>query len=343
MNARRAPAARQRGAALLLAMLTVTLVATFAAAALWQQWRSVEIEAAERARVQSGWILTGALDWSRLILRTDSFGGNVDHLGEPWAVPLEESRLSTFLAADKNNTGGQTNEDAFDAFLSGRIVDLQSRLNLANLVESGKQSESGTDAFVKLFELLGLPQNELDALVANLVRAAPKLASDADSAQEPIWPQRIEQLVGYGLAPATLEAIKPFVTMLPERTTVNVNTATAVVLAASEPTLSLPDAERLVAARSTRHFRSITEASQVLGKEVGLFAGQQHGVASRYFEVRGRLRIESITLEERSLVQREGSGVNMTVKTLSRQRTVFDDRALGTGTGADALTAMGRP
>ena len=42
-----------RGAALLAAMLTVTLVATLAATALWQQWRSVEVEAAERARVQS--------------------------------------------------------------------------------------------------------------------------------------------------------------------------------------------------------------------------------------------------------------------------------------------------
>ena len=37
---------RERGAALLAAMLTVTLVATFAAAAMWQQWRSVEIETA---------------------------------------------------------------------------------------------------------------------------------------------------------------------------------------------------------------------------------------------------------------------------------------------------------
>ena len=48
---------RQAGVALLTAMLTVTLVATFAAAALWQQWRGIEVEAAERARVQSGWLL----------------------------------------------------------------------------------------------------------------------------------------------------------------------------------------------------------------------------------------------------------------------------------------------
>ena len=47
------PSLRQRGAALLAAMLTVTLVATLAAAALWQQWRSVEVETSERAGVQA--------------------------------------------------------------------------------------------------------------------------------------------------------------------------------------------------------------------------------------------------------------------------------------------------
>ncbi|HQS33035.1 MAG TPA: type II secretion system protein GspK, partial [Polaromonas sp.] len=78
-----AAACRQSGAALLAAMLTVTLVATFAASALWQQWRSVEVETAERARVQAGWILTGALDWSRLILREDGRAGGADYLAEP--------------------------------------------------------------------------------------------------------------------------------------------------------------------------------------------------------------------------------------------------------------------
>ena len=133
---------RQRGAALLAAMLTVTLVATFAAAALWQQWRSIEVETAERARVQSAWILLGALDWSRLILIEDSRAGGADHLAEPWAVPLEEARLSTFLAADRNvaqQTDAST--DTRDAFLSGQIIDLQSRLNPTNLVPGGTVKE----------------------------------------------------------------------------------------------------------------------------------------------------------------------------------------------------------
>ena len=94
----------QRGAAILMAMLTVVLVATLASAALWQQWRAVEVEAAERTRAQSSWVLTGALDWARLILSEDGRKGGSDHLSEPWALPLEQARLSTFLAADRSDS-----------------------------------------------------------------------------------------------------------------------------------------------------------------------------------------------------------------------------------------------
>ena len=59
----------QRGAALLVAMVLLTVVATLSAAMVWQQWRAVQVEAAERSRSQSAWILVGALDWARLILR----------------------------------------------------------------------------------------------------------------------------------------------------------------------------------------------------------------------------------------------------------------------------------
>ena len=117
----------QRGAALLVAMLTVTLVATFAAAAMWQQWRNAEVEDAERTRIQAGWVLTGALDWARLILGEDSV--SIDHLSEPWAVPLEEARLSTFLAADRSG-GDITGTDAENVFLSGSISDQQALLNV---------------------------------------------------------------------------------------------------------------------------------------------------------------------------------------------------------------------
>ena len=189
------PQARDRGAALLTAMLTVALVASLASAALWQQWRSIEVEAAERARSQSLWVLTGALDWARLILREDARSGGADHLGEPWAVPLEEARLSTFLAADKGALA-DTTDAATQVFLSGRITDLQGRMNVMDLVENGKVSEPALRAFAKLFEQLGLPRSELAGLAENLRLAQSNPGENNFAA---LMPQRLEQLRWLGL------------------------------------------------------------------------------------------------------------------------------------------------
>jgi general secretion pathway protein K len=69
-------------------LLTVALVATLASAGLWQQWRAIEVETAERQRAQSVWVLVGALDWARLVLREDARAGTVDHLAEPGPAGL---------------------------------------------------------------------------------------------------------------------------------------------------------------------------------------------------------------------------------------------------------------
>ena len=229
---RRAALPRQAGAAILTAMLTVVLVATLAATALWQQWRGVEIEAAQRTRVQSAWVLTGALDWARLILREDARKGGADHLAEPWAVPLEQARLSTFLAADRSDALAA--DAAQEAFLSGRIIDLQSRLNVSNLLLDGKVHAPTLLAFSRLFELLGLSDRELSDLVSNLklaqgdaVARGPAIAASAATANAPVfatnaplWPQDLAQLAWLGLSARSLVLLQPFVTVLPVRTPV---------------------------------------------------------------------------------------------------------------------------
>ena len=311
---------RQRGAALLLAMLTVTLVATLAATSLWQQWRSVEIEAAERQRVQSAWILTGALDWARLILREDARSGGADHLAEPWAVPLQESRLSTFLAADRNNTGGATSEEQVDAFLSGQITDLQSRMNLRNLVDENKVSEVSLAAFSRLFAQLNLPPQELNLLAEQLQLALDTTQYASADARIPLMPRRPEDLGWLGLQPATVAALRPFVSVLPVRTAINLNTASATVLVASVANLSMADAQKLVAARASKYFRSTADVSAVLNQSGISFTESEQGVATRYFEVLGRLRMGPSTLLERSLVQRDG----INVSTVWRERAAAD-------------------
>ena len=318
-------------------MLTVTLVASFAAAALWQQWRSVEVESAERVRVQAEWVLTGALDWARLILREDARSGGADYLAEPWAVPLNEARLSSFLAVDKNASDTER-----EAFLSGQISDLQGRLNVANLIEGKVVSESGLVSFSRLFGILGLPPQQLNTLASNLLEASQSgsqstnpstsQSGSATLAQPtpltpltPLMPQRVDQLVWLGLSPASLAVLFPYITLLPTRTPVNLNTAKAEVLYASSPDLEMADARKLVAARERSHFRTLAEANKLIRETGGPFQEGQHAVASRFFEVRGRLRLDQTVVQERSVLQRDG----LTVRTLWRDRGVVADGPVG--------------
>lgn len=311
----------EQGAALLIAMLIVTLVATFAAAALWQQWRAVEVEAAERSRMQAGWVLTGALDWARLIIREDSRTGGADHLAEPWAVPLQEARLSTFLAADRN---ADTSGAADDTFLSGSITDAQGLLNLSNLVESGSQSRTGTRSFQRLFALLGLPQSQVQMLAENM-RLASDISTDNQSAsQSPLAPERAEQMAWLGLPQSSVTALLPYVTVLPGRTTVNLNTASAEVISAAVDGLTLAEAQEMVARRAQAPFRTLQEATQMMPQHTAALNEGTVGVATNFFEVRGRLRIDRMVIEERSLLQRSG----LDVKTVWRERGVVDPASI---------------
>jgi len=307
----------QTGAALLAAMLTVTLVATLAAAALWQQWRNVEVEAAERARTQSAWILVGALDWARLILREDARSGGADHLAEPWAVPLQEARLASFLSVDKNASDTER-----EAFLSGGITDLQARLNVTSLIDGDKIAEPVRASFARLFELLGLPPSELTLLVNQLRLARTRGAGDT-SASAPLPPQQANQLGWLGLSPQTLKVLDPYITLLPVATPVNLNTASAEVLYASIPGLDMAGAQQLIRMRERSHFRTLTEAGQQLRHRSEPLDPSQHAVATRFFEVRGRLRLEQMLLEERSVVQRDG----LDVRPLWRDRVAMTEAA----------------
>jgi general secretion pathway protein K len=299
----------QRGAALLAAMLTVALVATFAAGALWQQWKSIEVEGAERQRTQARWLLTGALDWARVILREDARAGDAnfptDHLAEPWAVPLQEARLSSFLAALPDGTGSTVDDEKLgqQVLLSGTVNDLQGRLNVTNLLQ-GEQLDAKTAlAFERLFDVLNLPPAQLSVLTQGL------LAAQRQNSNSPLMPQRLGQLSWLGLSPQALQTLSPHITVLPYRTPVNVNTASVQVLYASVPGMSLSDAQRLVHQRERQHWASVDAFQKALGRTVSL--NDTHSVSTRYFEVLGRLRMPKTTLQERSLVQREGQDLKV--------------------------------
>ena len=307
----------QRGAAILTAMLTVVLVTTLASAMLWQQWRAVEVETAQRARVQASWILTGALDWARLILREDGRQGGPDYLAEPWAVALAPARLTTFLAAERGEAlVGDDADGVQDAFLAGHIQDLQARLNVNNLIENGKLHEPSLAAWRRLFAHLNLPESELTAMAQQLLLAYAPATDKQVEAGAPLRPLAVPDLVWLGLSPATLQVLRPFVTLLPMRTTVNLNTAEPEVLMACIRGLDMAQARALETARGAQHLRTLQDAEDRLADpKIKLDAGQ-HDVSSHFFSVTGQLRMGQAKLQETSVLQRDG----MDVKILSRMR-----------------------
>ena len=301
----------QTGAAILLAMLVVALVATLATAAYWTQWRSMEVERAESTRSQAHWVLQGALGWAQLILEEDGRKGGSDHLAEPWAVPLASARLSRFLAMDQSDALAADAADA--AFLSGEIIDAQSRLNMANLVRNGALDPAAQTQWRRLYQLLGLPPAELDMLQSQVLRAVLGRNS-ADAA--PLWPRTLDQAVWLGLPAHSIAVLRPFATVLPERTPLNLNTAGAEVLVAAVDGLDAAQAQALLLARQRKPWNSVADFSAALGARAPAVPPDDFSTATRYFELHARLQIEATQVEEIALVRRDGTQV----RTLWHQR-----------------------
>jgi general secretion pathway protein K len=316
MRLRTASSSPRRGAALLLAMVIMTIVATIASGMVWQQNRAIQVEAAERARTQSAWILAGALDWARLILREDDRVNQqrqrtgqlpYDGLDEPWATPLAEARLSAFLAADRDNNAEDTGPEAF---LSGSIVDAQSRWNLRNLVGAdGKIVPAEMEALRTLVDLAGAPVDAAERIAGVLRDAwAPPTPEAAAVRTRPVSPARLSDLAWLGIERETLARLDGSVTLLPVRTPVNVNTASREAIAAAIDKLDLGTAERLVQQRQRQPFESLEAVRAHLPPGTPLDAARL-SVTSRWFVVSGRLRLDERVLEERSLVERRDADV----------------------------------
>lgn len=302
---------RPRGVALLTAMLLVALIASLAAGVVWQQWQAVQVESAERARAQSQWILGGATDYARLILREDARNGGYDALSEPWATPLAEARLSSFLATDPDRRADQGPE----AFLSGEIRDLQSRYNLLNVVAATPEVRNReARTLARVLAAAGLPPGLATQLSQTMRQAVPSMsiASDAAAAGDavadrPLRPARLRDLRWMGLDEAALRALEPLLTLLPVTTPLNLNTAPREVLAAVLDVDS-STAERLVQARERKPLANLSEARALLPATVELDADRL-AVASSWFEVRGRLRLEERIVEEHAVLERRGVDV----------------------------------
>ena len=264
---------------------------------------------------QTRWIERAALDWAKVILRADQLtGGAVDHLGEPWALPVAETRLDETVTA-----GASIGDTSRPAMLVGGIADAQARFDLNNVVfdEAGG---AWLEALRALLRVLDLPESLADTLRARLVQSYP--AASVPGVPPPPAalpaPLALGDLAGVpGFDPSAIARLAPHAMFLPRPPgtlpgagaihRINVNTATPEVLAAVggfEPGV----ARQVVAWREGgRFFASASEIGSRFG--VPTVAESRLGVTSAFFVVRGVVRFDRVESSTETLLQRAPAGV----------------------------------
>jgi len=287
---------KQQGVAVITALLLTTLAITIVASLFWQQQVQVRSIENQRMQLQKQWVLRGALDWARLILREDGKYSAIDDLSEPWAVPLSETRLDRYVDAASRDA-------ATNAVLSGSIQDAQARFNLTRMASSGALDPTEVAAFERL--LSTLRQNPSLARAAGEQIAASQRRSASDTARPISFLQVDDLLAVPGFTPAVIAAIRDEVIFLPRATPLNVNTASATALAARLPALSLSDAGAVVARRRTAAFRDLNDFNI---RVPGINSDPDElSVSTRFFLVNGRVSMREAMLQVQALIERQGA------------------------------------
>ncbi|MDY0046823.1 MAG: type II secretion system minor pseudopilin GspK [Thauera propionica] len=272
------PQRRQRGAAVILALLTVSLAAILAAAALADFGYAYDLHAGRYEQAQSRQLALGALDWARNVLAEDRRTSTSDHGGEIWAISIPPTPIE---------------EDPASGVIGGHILDLSGRFDLNALHPSRRQHAAARTRCERLFALvLGNPVMA-EQLVATLdahlrtPRAAtdPSAATSATIAHGPQLFDTDELLRLPGFAPEIVSALAPHVSALPGDAALNANTATPEVLAAVIEGLGLDQARILAAERERVWYRNLGDLNGRLGEGVVLPSQSVLDVRSRFFRV----------------------------------------------------------
>jgi len=276
----------QGGAAIITALLVVMLAATIATYLLSQQSRALTRTARATERAQVTLYAEPTLDWARAVL-FDSLNNSIYvALKQPWAQPVAAQPL---VSAE----GGAV------VLASGLIHDEAAKFNLNNLLKADKTaSADDIEIFKRLLKNLKLNPDLSDAVLDwidddNEPRPHGaedgyylSLASPYRTANQPMvqW-QELGRVRGFDAV--TLRRLAPYITALPTRTKVNLNTASSELIAALFPELSSEDTAELMRRRTLTPFQNAdgaTNKNPSLAKALSTF-DQVADVTSQYFSV----------------------------------------------------------
>ncbi len=316
MRSRRLPARhRQRGVALIIALILVALATILATKLSFDGWlerrRTVTVLASEQALH----FAFGAEALAADALAQDIKNSTTDTLAEAWAQPTQPLPLTPEDAPEGEPIGT----------LQGALEDMQGRFNLNNLgrvLQDGKPDPQPLEQFQRLLVLVGLEPKwagiARDWIDADDQPGSPDGAEDSVyTSQTPPyrtgnWPMTSasELLALPGFGANRYRKIARYVVALPTATAaINICTAPAPVLESLAENLSGEYSdEALTAGRKTGCFPDKAAFTTILGKENAAALSGRYVDSTSYFRLTTRITLGTTEFTLYSLLLRGQGG-----------------------------------
>lgn len=285
-------AAKESGAAIIIAVLTLALVASLASFAIGDYGAAVASISGRHEQTQARLLGRNAIDWASDVLAMDAQGGDIDHLGEAWTAGLRPTPID----------GGA---------VATELADVSGHFDLNSLVSKGVVEPQRLAAYARLLGELGVPASQASALGAALAGAlltSPGNAAGAENSPAAasvllIDLDELQRLPGYSIE--LIGRLRPFAVALPAPAPLNVNTASAEVLAAVIPGLGIGAARDLTEQRQSAPFRDVDDFVARLARPDLKPLASALSVKSRYFIVSARVRYGQAITRLQALLDRE--------------------------------------
>jgi len=286
---------RQRGVALITAVLVVAIAAVIATSMMSRQNFDTQRTANVIHRDQAIAYALGSEYWAGVELNKDAKQNNIDHLQEIWAYDLPPLPID----------GG---------YINGKLEDLQGRFNL-NSVLDPLQAER----FARLCRAINVEPDFIPALqdwIDDDTEVREDGAEDEGytlldppyrAANRPLA-ETSELLLVRGVSVQDYNTLAFFVTALPGNATINVNTASPLLLQSLTGDVALAEVERIIAVRSAKPYEDIDEfvADEAFaGKAI---SEEYLTVSSQYFLLTADVMLGSAPLTLQSVLYRTADG-----------------------------------
>jgi len=319
------PNHKQRGVALITALLVAALVTVVAVAMASRQQLDIRRTGNMLEADQAYMYALAAESWVIQILKEDKQKTQIDTLTEEWAMKLPPIPIE----------GG---------VITGSVEDLQGRFNLNNLVgvntggnaannnavDNGKPDQAQIKILQSLLAQVSFAEEkvQLSPFVANRVAdwIDANLNALADGAEDLLYlgldiPYRTanrlmasssELAAVAGLSLRDVSALLPLVTALPVSTAVNVNTAPEMVLLSLHEDITPRIATELAAMRVNTAFETADAFVKKLKDDYDITLDKKRvSVSSEYFLVSSEAIIGRTTLRMYSLLERKDNVIRV--------------------------------